>query len=178
MTTINKYWLIFIFILFLNSCGNNYDSIELEKEDYYGNELMMSGYFIDGQDGEHRGLLTTYIFYRDGTAIYGGSYPKDEYSIQDIEDNFKSDSFEDGIKKSRLGWGIFNINDNSLEFELWTAGNGKKKTVVRTAKILDQYTFVVTKFYNNYSGGTSVAKDTFYFKELVPKPDSTNTYLE
>ena len=79
---------------------------------------------------------------------------------------------------SKTGWGVFKVNSDEIEIETWTSSNGGAlKTVVERGAIIDEETFVITSFHNNYNEKTSVRNDTFHFKQFSPKPDSTNRFI-
>lgn len=174
---VEKHILTVLLVTLLFSNCRKADELQLAKVDYSGSELKINGYYI-GESRFDEESSEIFFFYRNGVLLYGTSY-KNTTPIEDIENNYSSEEYNDGIKKSRAGWGVFNISNDELDFELWAAGSGgPSKTVVRFCNILNDTTFVATELLNNYNGVTSVLNDTFRFKQFSPKPDSTNMFVQ
>ncbi len=160
--------------LIVSSCGKDVE-LELVRTDYIGSELKIDGYYISPEHSD--GVMATYFFYQNGTVLYGGSYDK-EMSNEEIQNIWIEDSFDDLIKDTKDVWGVFNIDEGSIEYETWESSNGGPlKTVVRFGEILDNSTFVVTSLDNNYTEETVALSDTFYFEKFSPKPDSLNRFI-
>ena len=166
---------ILLLIFIISSCGK--DAVfELVRTEYLGNELKINGYYINTMNDD--GVISAYFFYQDGVVLSSGGSPE-EMTIEEIENIWLSDEYDDFIKKTKYLWGVFNIADEYIEFETWESGNGSAlKTVIRSGDILNDTTFVLTILYNNYNDNTIILNDTFQFKQFSPKPDSTNLFIQ
>jgi len=173
ITPISKLISIF-FILVIFSCGKD-AMLQLARTDYSGNDLKLDGYFLG--NGNDDGVTNAYFFYRNGVILYGGGFPND-MNIEEVEETWRSDSFDQLIKDQKTGWGVFSISNTDIQFETWEAGNGRLKTAVRSGEILNDQTFVITRLLNNYTNNTVALKDTFRFQSFSPKPDSTNLFIQ
>jgi hypothetical protein len=103
---------------------------------------------------------------------------KDDKTIDELVGYFLTDEFEDYIKDFKYGWGTFDISNDLINTERWGCCAVSAKTVLRYGKILNDTTYLIEEFHNNYSGGTSVENDTFRFKYMSQKPDSTNIFID
>lgn len=153
------------------------DMLSLERMDYTGMDIRLDGYWWKNLEGAIEPSRFVLFLYNNGIALSGLSFPVDELAEKEAE--YKSKIFRDAVLRSKTGWGVFSINGKDIEIEMWASSNGGPlKTVIRSGEILNDGTFVITSFLNNYSGETSARNDTFYFKEFSPKPDSTNVFIK
>jgi len=153
-----------------------HDELGLSKKDYLGNALRLDGYYISNFNGDINSK-TTYFFYRDGIAINGSEF-NEPVTLMEIDNVFSQSEFTNDKSNSRIGLGVFEINGTEIKHETWEAGSGcAKQTVIYSGTILNDSTYVMTTFFNNYSNGTTALQDTFRFREFSPKPDSTNTFV-
>jgi len=169
--------LVIMVFLFIGSCSiMKDDMLNLIRLDYFGTDLRLDGYWWNDLES-NLPSINTYFFYKNGVTLYGRVLDKN--NLEKEEENFETESFRKLIHNSKSGWGVFQINSGKLKFETWEPSNGGPlKTVVRSGEIIDEETFVITSFQNNYSGKTSVRNDTFHFKKFSPKPDSTNVFIK
>jgi len=169
-------------VLVIVSCGAlsdamiTDDTLKLDRV-YYSGDLRLDGYYYTRVPVNGSGdRIDIYFLYTNGIVIYGET-PKIE-NIEGHESKFADGGYYNRINSIKYYWGVFTSNTNII-METWEpSSGGPLKTVVRSGEILDDKTFVITSFLNNYSGETSTRNDTFYFKEFSPKPDSTNTFID
>jgi len=153
------------------------DMLGLDRTEYTDMDIRLDGYWWNKLELSHDERITTYFFYQNGVILHGRSMQVSQ--VEEKEKDFSSESFRKLVSSNKSGWGVFRVNGSKIKFEMWTSSNGGPlKTVVRSGEILNDETFVITSFLNNYSGETSTRNDTFYFKKFSPKPDSTNTFIE
>ncbi|HEB61516.1 MAG TPA: hypothetical protein ENI82_00035 [Bacteroidetes bacterium] len=162
--------------MLLVSCSVFKDGIiSLNRKDFNGTNLKIDGYFYRNLKSDIPSI-NIYFFYRNGVALYGRATPISE--LTQVEETYISGEFDALSQKSKTGWGVFEIKGTRISFETWEpSSGGPVETVVRSGEILNDTTFVIEKFFNNYDGKTSVGNDTFYFHQFSPKPDSTNTFI-
>ena len=152
------------------------DLLSFEKMPYSGSELRTDGYYYNEYIS---GYFTVYFFYKDGTILYGSSFPIDELSLQEIE--YSNGDHYNYAKTLKYYWGIFKVEGNELLFERWYPSQPPIKAYIRSGIILNDTTFKINDFYGMQEGRkTNVeSRNEFYhFKAFSPKPDSTNTYIK
>ena len=176
-----KYTTISLFlILFLSSCEKwfwQHDKLHLEKRNYNGTELRIDGYYFQEYGGEEK-YLDIVFFYRNGVVLDVASTKE---SISENEINFRLESCCTNIKEHRWNWGVFNIDSNVIKYERWYPYDLVDKAFVNEGYILNDTTFIITKRYRikrDVEKELRILNDTFHFKELSPKPDSTNNFIK
>lgn len=173
-----KGWNILHFIvtaLLFVSCGEDEKpQLDTPKTPYYGTELQTNGYYsLPFNNGEARHL--SYVLYRDGTVLYGGSPITSQVSEREKE--YGDGTFYDIAKNEKTFWGVFTITGNDIMFNQWYLRDGGILTSYKTfGTVLNDSTFVMTS--TDREGLESVNLDEIYrFKPLSTKPDSTNQFL-
>lgn len=73
--------------------------------------------------------------------------------------------------------GVFQINTESINFEIWEAGRNIT-TFSHFGKILNDTTFLLEKRINNIINKTFTENLTYRFKQFSPKPNSTNNFIK
>ncbi len=74
-------------------------------------------------------------------------------------------------------FGVFQINGTSLEFEEWENGYDVI-TFSNFCNILNDTTFLRTKYIENQTGTEYSKKLLFHFRKFSPKPDSICPFIE
>jgi hypothetical protein len=83
------------------------------------------------------------------------------------------------IRKQKDGWGVFLVNDNKIEYEIWNASTGYSlPTIKRIGIIENDTTFRITETYFSDIKKTDYNEIVFCFKQFDNKPDSTNVYIK
>ena len=155
------------------------NELTLKQKYYNGNQIKLNGYWYKPNSGNSPSRQV-YFLYRNG-VIQGG------IGVLDSELLTKEEEFRNGIyysktKESEIYWGLFEINDKSIVFEKWYPESSySSPTAVREGEIINDTTFLITQTYR-YRRGKKVevtkTNETYHFKELSPKPDSTNKYIK
>lgn len=171
--------IIILFFTGLNSCNILKDAkLGLEKVSCNGMSFKLEGYYIGNLHGIDEGLRSIYFFYKNGVVLYGGGFSSSDDIVQK-EIKFKSKLYNEAIKKYKTGWGVYQINGDTIEFETWEpSSGGALKTVVRSGGILGNESFVITNLFGKYTNENYARNDTFHFNEFSPKPDSTNVFIK
>ncbi|GAB5466632.1 MAG: hypothetical protein Kapaf2KO_20680 [Candidatus Kapaibacteriales bacterium] len=148
----------------------------LEKRDYNGSEPRVDGYYYKDYPNTRR----FYFLWRNG-VLYETLLTLSE--VENIELEFRTGERDKSIQSRKRGWGLFNINNNSILTEKWGSSPRNFSTFHYTSLIdgiiLNDTTFVLrerfgSKNKNDISDNEFI--DTFRFRQLTPKPDSTNNY--
>jgi hypothetical protein len=144
------------------------DVLTLQRQNYYGNELMLDGIYyteISSFDGI---FYQRYALFRDGIIRDLGAAPEPG-SAQFLTGNSKAD------------WGVFQIDGNEIKFERWyPSSGGPLRSFVRSGIILNDTTFHIKESYRMRDGQKTeiMERDEIYhFLHFSPKPDSANTFM-
>ncbi len=167
--------LIMTVMFFSNSCRKCIfadEELTLSKEPYTGNQLKIDGYYYQKKDND---VFAVYFFYNDGTMLYGGG----GFSLnKNYEAQFTSQEWISLVKKSKIRWGVFNIDSNKISFERWYPSSGGGLPVyIRSGNIQNDTTFTITKSIHSKTGEEEKEYEVYHFKAFSPKPDSTNNFI-
>lgn len=171
---------ITVIVLLMGNCSKDKiwqdDDLSLSRSDYNGNQLRVDGYFYQERDGY---FYTMYCLYTNGMLLYlGGGFSQAE--VIELEDRIRNGSFYASAKEFKNNWGVFNIENNTIKFEKWYAGDPPLKAYVRAGEIINDTTFVINESYRMQGGKKTEVRakaETYHFKAFSPKPDSTNKFI-
>ena len=170
--------ILFFTFLFLFSCKFQFtdDELHLPRRDYYGTELKVNGcYYILYENT----MTWVYFLFNNGTILYWGC----EYSIDDtIEFNkdLMDKNYISYLQEDKVSWGIYIIENDSIKFERWYPREPPSPAYVRSGIILNDTTFLITEGYRLVRGEKTeyrIKDETYHFKKISPKPDSTNRFV-
>jgi hypothetical protein len=119
------------------------------------------------------------FFYQNGIILDGGGFPINEVVKRETE--YKNGAFYSHVKEIKYSWGVFIIEGNKISFERWYPSEPPYKAFVNTGEILNDTTFKITESYRMQNGEkTKVHTENaiYHFKQLSPKPDSTNSFIK
>lgn len=163
-------------LLFLISCKEEVEpKLSTQREMFTGNQLRTDGYYsLPYDNGELRNL--NYIFYKDGTLLFGGSPLVSDKSKREAE--YGNGIWNEIAAPEKTFWGLFIIDGSDITFDQWQLRDGGVLASYKThGKILNDTTFVMTS--TTRYGFEGIALDEVYrFTHLSQKPDSTNQFLE
>lgn len=177
MEVLNKKILtIFIFILFLlfQCCDKLFpdEKLLMDRKDYTGNELRTDGYYYYFTKSNN---TVVYFLYRNGIIVCAHSYSTHDLNFVENE-MVKAYSL---IRKYKDGWGVFAINGNKIEYEIWNASTGfSLPTIRRIGYIKNDTTFCITESYYSDIKRTEKEETVYCFKQFDNKLDSTNVYIK
>lgn len=152
------------------------DELSLKKVDYTGNQIRIDGYYYQIKDDYH---FDIYFFYNNGIIIAAGGVFN---SIIEMNEYINNEFLNDmNYQNYKSNWGVFNINKNIIQFERWYPSDPPLKAYIRAGTILNDTTFHITESYRMKDGEKTeidVEDEIYHFKQLSPKPDSTNSFVE
>ncbi len=152
------------------------DLLSLKKTLYSGSELRTDGYYYNEYI---TGYLTVCFFYRDGTVLYGSSFPINELSLQEVK--YSNGDHFNYAKPLKYYWGIFKVEANELIFERWYPSQPPLKSYIRSGIILNDTSFKITEYYRmqgEQKTNIESRNELYHFKAFSPKPDSTNNFVK
>jgi len=179
----NKLMKILIFaimglFLSINSCKKDNkkdDILSIQRVPYTGKELRIDGYYYKTWED----YIYPMFFYQNGIILNGGGFPKNELVDREIE--YKNGVFYIHVKEIKYSWGVFKIEGNKIFFERWYPSEPPYKAFVNAGDILNDTTFNITESYRMQNGEKSKVQTEntiYHFKQLTPKPDSTNSFIK
>ena len=149
------------------------DKLSIERTPYIGNELRIDGYYYMAWED----MIYPMFFYQNGIILDGGGFPINE--VVERETEYKNGTFYSHVKEIKYSWGVFIIEGNKISFERWYPSEPPLGAYVRAGDIINDTTFKITEVYRMQNGNKTEVKtlnETYYFKQLSPKPDSTNSF--
>ena len=163
--------LLLAILALFSSCDKLFedDKLSLTREPYTGNELRMDGYYYETTG------TRVLVFYRNGTVNDFGGINLNEM------DQFEESMFTNQLRNLKSSWGVFQIKNDDILYERWIHSPPPSiNTYFFRGKILNDTTYVINEMYRIKNGkkyDVSVRNDTYKFKKLDQKPDSTNQYI-
>lgn len=149
------------------------DTLSIQKTPYSGFQIRTDGYYYNEYIP---GYLTIYFFYRDGTLLYGNSFPIEQ--LQKQEEQYLNGEHYTFSKNVKSSWGVFSIINNSIQFERWYPSQPPLRAYIRSGVIINDTSFHIKEF-KNANGSVIETRDEIYrFKPFNPKPDSTNHFVK
>jgi hypothetical protein len=175
--------LIIIVVILLTSCFKD-EVMSLSKKNYYSDlsnkHLKVNGYFFT--KSEDAKYFCCFVLYNNGIYYDQGClYNNSLYEIDKLICDTTRYKFD---KKLKYNWGLFNVSNDTIVIEKWIIGIGSSNYLINkmNGKILNDSTFVL---YGEIGIMSKSAKkkyenqiDTFHFRYLNPKPDSSNSFIK
>lgn len=176
-----KYNFIIIMIIIL---GCKAPEFTLSKGDYPIVGLRTDGYFLGGLDntGLSDNVVSVYFIYQNGVIYYIGSVLDSE--LKEYLNYANTKDFHNATNDQRgdiTQWGIFRTDNEDVEYEIHSpSSGGRVKSVIRYGKILNDTTFIISHFLNNYDRKPKKrpTHEVYHFRKYSPKPDSTNIFIK
>lgn len=166
--------LTFLSILAASSCNKNLEDLMMNKTPYIGSELRIDGYYYsDDVEITDYGLA---VFYRDGVCyhLFGSrdSRSIEEYIEQEI---LLNESFINKLRTTPTNLGVFRIDDQIISIKHWEAARNIL-ALKHFGEVINDTTFIMTEV-ETLQGEIKNTNYTYRFKQFMPKPDSTNTFI-
>lgn len=148
--------------------------LSLNKESYTGNKMRTDGYYY--MNFGNPGKVDIHFFYGNGIAIYCENPFAKEFESH--EEKFWDGSYYNLIRDKKYYWGVFIVEDSVVKYELWNPSNPPYRAYLHTGKIVNDTTLQIP-YSVRLNGEDGNAVDwTLHFKQFIPKPDSTNSFIE
>lgn len=157
----------------------NCDDLELtlSRVELSDTLLRLDGFYYGNPESDWENTVSyeTLVLYRNGILLRSGHV---EFSKMDSY--IESFCGTDVLQKTKNVWGIINIEGDSIILEHWKPAPCSLPVLLRSGKIVDEKTFVLSKMIRRDSQGTTESdiNQTFQFRSLENKPDSTNVFVK
>ena len=158
----------------MNICKD--EKLTLNRIEFIGTQLRIDGFYYGNPDTAWNNIIRfeTFVLYRNGILYQTGSEEFDK-----LESYIESLAKTSG-QNTKYVWGVFSIENSTVKIEHWLPAQCGYPVILRSGEILNDTTFVLRKIVRKDSQGTT-EKDinqTFYFRHLSTKPDSTNNFIK
>jgi hypothetical protein len=178
-----KLLLLGLFLASLSRC-RSFEPLSLERKNFTGSNLKQNGYYYTIRDDTYN----TFFLYKNGIYHGGAGVGKIESGNLVLE-NLDKNVREVGLIKeqypSQYHWGVFNVSGSEIMIERWLSGSGGAyPTEILTGEIVNDTTihFSGRIGRGGNSGGRKKAvykiDETYHFRALDYKPDSTNRFIK
>ena len=150
------------------------EDLTFQKSPYNGVELKLNGYYYE-DDSIPGDNVPVYFFYNNGIVICAGGYSRTDF--EEMEKEIAKREFIEKSKNIYWMWGLFKISNDSISFEKWYPASGGYVVGIRSGKIINDTTFIITRYKHSHSDYEKTEERIYHFKEFSPKPDSTNNLI-
>lgn len=158
------------------SCSKIYldDKFTLDRKNNSSKKLKLNGYYYLAED---RQIYDSYFFYQNGVLLnLGGSSNSNKSDFKNFENVVNAQKEINNVKEY---WGLYEIVGDEIRFErYYPSSGGPKPAYIRSGKILNDTTFIITQSMRSDGSGVQSKNETYNFRKFSPKPDSTNNFIK
>lgn len=140
--------------------GHGRHPLSIKRIPYIGNVATHGAYY--NKD------LAIFCLYRNGVFLTNGT--GSHVGIDSTFAEMLLYSSKQYYQAVPYWWGVYKIEGDSLWIEKWTSGDMDYPTYLYRGKVIND----TTLFIDNYPTGP----DTFRFRAMPVKPDSTNPFID
>jgi hypothetical protein len=116
-----------------------------------------------------------YFLYKNGIILCAHNYSS--HDLISVESEMVKIYPE--IRKWKDGWGVFLVNGNEIEYEMWNVSTGHSLPIIKCKGYIKNDTvFHITETYFSDIKKTEHKETVYHFKQFSNKPDSTNVYIK
>lgn len=166
-------------VIICYSCSSPVDdNLSSTRTDYTGNQLRLDGYYYYEYHAGNEDIMRVYFLYHNGVILKANTFDKSELGMN--EEQFITAEFNARIKTNKYGWGLFLIDNNTIQFEHWYVPyqEGSYPAGVKIGEIINDTTFHISRGMRANGTEKAVFDETYHFKRFSPKPDSTNKFVK
>lgn len=167
-----KTFSIVLSIFLVASCLDQKIGLKYEKQQKI--PIRIDGYYYHSPSGIDSIITVVDLFYSNGICLNIGGVKSQDLNI--VDDYIKNNLV---FKKSKIGWGVFNIDQKQIQFERWLAPSGGGfPTGVFRGEIINDSTFFINSLFDSSLKKHFKEKTIYHFREYSHKPDSTNNFIK
>jgi hypothetical protein len=160
-----------------NSIITEDENLSLKKEANNSGALKLRGYYFTNSEGKDGSLITIYFLYNDGIIINVGTIPVSKWSS--FESELTTTSFGVNLKRLKDAFGVYQISNGHIKFDMWYPGPGPAKLVyLRSGSIVNDSTFIIDLIERKSRRTSETVREIYHFKQFNPKPDSVNEFIK
>ena len=164
-------------VILLNQCKKD-PEFSFARTPYQGNNLKINGYYYYKYSANNVEYYEIYFFYRNGVILNTGVTTKDQLAL--FEQNCSNGTVYNKLKKHKVNWGIFKIDTNQIQFELYDyiSAGARLSLWLSSGVIQNDSTFKIIALKRHGRSEITNVENIYHFKQFSPKPDSTNNFIE
>ena len=166
--------ILLVCLVFCASCIRREpkESLTLDKQNANDVSALMNGYYYYKNGDE----FTIYFLYRDGTAIYAGTFESSD--LTSVESELSSRDFSNRLPSIPWAWGIFVIEKDVIKIEHLYPSSGNYHAGIRGGTLINDSTFKIHKVQRTREASIVHVDETYRFKKFHQKPDSSRKQIE
>jgi hypothetical protein len=159
---------VLCFSILLSNCNKLFkdEELSLKRVSYIGNELKTNGYYYSYYTNKATPPETytvAFFLYRNGVMLSARAY--ESINLDTVEK--KMLKRYESLREEKIGWGVFVVKDNKIEYEQWSTSAGGGLPVFKNSYIIE-----------NDSTLTNLGGNIYHFRQFSPKPDSTSNFIK
>ena len=159
--------ILLLFIPFIQSCLRTLpdEALTMARIPYTGKEIRLDGCYISDPFESNKNC--EYDFFYSNGIFLGFS------DVLNINNLTQVTGGIDIYRKNKDVWGVFQVENNIIKAQLWKSNVDAIQLIVqnRTYKIINDTTLSIDLLND---GDIRY----YHFKNFIPKPDSTNTFIK
>lgn len=145
------------------------DDLKGSRKDNLGTTIKLNGIYYGKE--RYYGNDNQFFLYKNGIYLTGCSDPASKIIPNKFECSLSAES-ANASKRDRSRWGIYSVKNDTIFLERWQSVSDCGHDVFTyTGKILNDSTLLIPQNRQN------ILFDTFRFAKFLPKPDSTNPFI-
>lgn len=117
-----------------------------------------------------------FCLYRNGVLRSLGGYTEQEWN--NLPDDIISNASYLSKSTSKIYWGIYTLDGTTIQYEKWYPSNDYLHVYKTEGVILNDTTFTTNNFSRCDGSENYSQPNTYHYKSLIVKPDSTNNYIQ
>lgn len=165
-------------IIFLGACAGHQNLI-LTQQNNVLEKIALDGYFYKVKQN---GYYDAIFLYKNSIVLDGGN-DNIKIGMDSVDRAFLDKSFVKNTNyrsKVRYIWGLYHIEGDSITIERYVVPifAERYQTYIEKGQIINNKQFVMTNRRYIKNGKEDAIRDTFNFRPLPVKPDSTNNFIQ
>lgn len=166
------YFFVFFFLIVSCSVRRQLPTLQLKEND--SERLLLNGYYYTKLDSIFFDVI---LLYKNG-IVYQGGNPRIKHGFKNIDETFSKSNVDD--KETGYIWGLYIVDGNNITIERYLTPiyAEKYQTYVDSGHIVNERQFIITSRKYIKTGKLIARRDTFNFRPLSTKRDSTNNFIK
>lgn len=162
-----------IIFFFVVSCSVRRQPPILQLEENVSGKFLLNGYYYTKLDSVFFDII---FFYQNG-IVYQGGNPRIKHGFKNIDETFSKSYIDD--KMIGYIWGLYTVDGTKITIERYLTPiyAERYQTYVDKGLILNERQLIITSRKYIKTGKLEARQDTFNFRPLPTKPDSTNNFI-
>jgi hypothetical protein len=152
--------------LFRAVFGHGRHPLSFKRTPYTGNVAIHGAYY--SKKTHYNKMLSIFWLYQNGVVLAKATYCP--YNVDSALAQMLLPLYQQQNKEVPYWWGVYKIEGDSLWIDTWMSGDMDYPTYLYRGNVLNDTTLFVANH--------SPKPDTFCFRAMPVKPDSTNPFID